>query len=185
MIDVATGNAKALGLEGAIRWARRGVEEARPPAGVEPGIVVTNPPYGERLGETAELFGLYAELGDRLRQRFWQDAPIGRLDRVLVLEARSLLWALDPLQAASEGEVVITLAASADQERLQAQLQLLDQLRRPQLLMLPPEQPSALADRLDVGWRFDWLAARQPWRPTSSSQSRGSTRPWPATPARR
>ncbi len=70
MIDVATGNAKALGLEGAIRWARRGVEEARPPAGVEPGIVVTNPPYGERLGETAELFSLYAELGDRLRQRF-------------------------------------------------------------------------------------------------------------------
>ena len=70
MIEVASGNAKALGLEGAIRWARRGVEEARPPAGQPPGVVVTNPPYGERLGEETELFELYATLGDRLRQRF-------------------------------------------------------------------------------------------------------------------
>ena len=107
---------------------------------------------------------------DRLRQRFWQDAPIGRLDRVLVLEARSLLWALDPLQAASEGDVVITLAATADRERLEAQLQLLDQLRRPRLLMLPGDQPSALADQLEAGWQFDWLAARQPWRRCGDSQ---------------
>ncbi|MFN6131792.1 MAG: AAA family ATPase, partial [Synechococcaceae cyanobacterium] len=45
---------------------------------------------------------------DRLRRRFWQDAELGRLDRVLVLEAHSLLWALDPLQTCAEGEVVVT-----------------------------------------------------------------------------
>ena len=107
---------------------------------------------------------------DRLRQQFWQDATIGRLDRVLVLEARSLLWALDPLQAASEGDVVITLAATADQERLEAQLQLLDHLRRPRLLQLPPQQPSALALELEANWQFDWLAARQPWRGQNDEQ---------------
>ncbi|MBB3140244.1 bifunctional 23S rRNA (guanine(2069)-N(7))-methyltransferase RlmK/23S rRNA (guanine(2445)-N(2))-methyltransferase RlmL [Halomonas organivorans] len=34
------------------------------------GLVVTNPPYGERLGELPELVGLYADLGERARQAF-------------------------------------------------------------------------------------------------------------------
>ncbi len=34
------------------------------------GIVVTNPPYGERLGEPGELGALYEQLGDVLRHRF-------------------------------------------------------------------------------------------------------------------
>ena len=34
------------------------------------GIVVTNPPYGERVGNSAELGALYATLGDTLRHRF-------------------------------------------------------------------------------------------------------------------
>lgn len=38
------------------------------PAG-PPGHVVTNPPYGERLGDYARLGPLYAELGDVLKRR--------------------------------------------------------------------------------------------------------------------
>jgi putative N6-adenine-specific DNA methylase len=34
------------------------------------GLVVTNPPYGVRLGEEAQLGALYAQLGDVLRRRF-------------------------------------------------------------------------------------------------------------------
>ncbi|WP_136247718.1 bifunctional 23S rRNA (guanine(2069)-N(7))-methyltransferase RlmK/23S rRNA (guanine(2445)-N(2))-methyltransferase RlmL [Halomonas borealis] len=34
------------------------------------GLVITNPPYGERLGELPELVGLYADLGERARQAF-------------------------------------------------------------------------------------------------------------------
>ena len=101
---------------------------------------------------------------DRLRQRFWQGAAIGRLDRVLVLEARSLLWALDPLEAAAEGEVVLALDGAGERERLEAQLQLLEPLRRPRLLLLDPRHPSDLAPQLDPGYRFEWLAARQPFR---------------------
>jgi putative ATPase len=109
---------------------------------------------------------------DQLRRRFWQDAPIGRLDRVLVLEAHSLLWALDPLQAAREGEVVITLAAAEERQRLEAQLQVLDALRRPRLLEVAPEDPAGLVGALEAGIGFEWIAARQPFRRLGADQRR-------------
>jgi 23S rRNA (guanine2445-N2)-methyltransferase / 23S rRNA (guanine2069-N7)-methyltransferase len=42
----------------------------------EPGLVVTNPPYGLRLGGDSHLPALYALLGDRLKQHFdgWRAA---------------------------------------------------------------------------------------------------------------
>ena len=158
-----------LGWEGALRQRLQQRRAAQLAAAAEsendqPELLSSSPDdplLGRWLQRQAAAEG---ERLDRLRQRFWQDAPIRRLDRVLVLEARSLLWSLDPLEAASEGEVVITLAAAADRERLQAQLQLLDHLRRPRLLTVPPEQPANLAEQLEAGWQFDWLAARQPWR---------------------
>ncbi|MEI8250553.1 MAG: AAA family ATPase [Synechococcus sp. ELA057] len=101
---------------------------------------------------------------DQLRRRFWQGASVQRLDRVLVLEARSLLWALDPLEAAAEGEVVIALRDQAERDRLEAQLQLLDPLRRPRLLLLDPSRPAHLEPWLEPGERFAWIAARQPFR---------------------
>jgi putative ATPase len=109
---------------------------------------------------------------DQLRRRFWLDAPIGRLDRVLVLEAHSLLWALDPLQAAREGEVVITLAAAEERQRLEAQLQVLDALRRPRLLEVAPEDPAGLVGALEAGIGFEWIAARQPFRGLGADQRR-------------
>lgn len=41
-----------------------------------PGLVIVNPPYGERLGEASELPTLYAELGRQLRDCFdgWRGA---------------------------------------------------------------------------------------------------------------
>ncbi|MEI6615802.1 MAG: AAA family ATPase, partial [Cyanobium sp. ELA507] len=101
---------------------------------------------------------------DRLRQRFWAGAALGRLDRVLVLEAQSLLWALDPIQTALEGEVVVSVVDPDHRQRLEAQLQVLDALRRPRLLTLQPERPTSLATQLESGERFEWIAARQPFR---------------------
>jgi putative ATPase len=99
---------------------------------------------------------------DRLRQQLWLGARIERLDRVLVLESRSLLWALDPVLLASEGEVVITLAADADRQRLEAQVQLLDDLRRPRLLTATPENSGSLQELANEGMAFEWFVARQP-----------------------
>jgi len=91
---------------------------------------------------------------------------------VLVLEAHSLLWALDPLQAAREGEVVITLAAAEERQRLEAQLQVLDALRRPRLLEVAPEDPAGLVGALETGIGFEWIAARQPFRRLGADQRR-------------
>ena len=109
---------------------------------------------------------------DSLRRRFWDGVGWRRHDRVLVLEARSLLWALDPLEATPEGGVVVTVAQSADRERLQAQLQVLDALRQPKLLVVPPDSPAGLAGPLaaDDRAQFDWVVARQPWQGQSPDQ---------------
>jgi len=103
---------------------------------------------------------------DQLRRRLWQGTPWQRHDRVLVLGAQSLLWALDPLELAPEGGVLMVLHEAATQARLEAQLQLLDSLRRPELVVVPADQPARLVAQLESGSRerFEWLAARQPWR---------------------
>jgi putative ATPase len=100
---------------------------------------------------------------DRLRQQFWQGAPWRRHQRVLLLEGQSLLWALDPLQATPEGGVVIAVADSPTAERLEAQLQVLDSLRRPRIVLIDPADPEQLL-RVCGDQQFEWIAARQPWR---------------------
>jgi len=72
---------------------------------------------------------------DQLRQRFWQHTPWQRHARVLILGARSLLWALDALEHTPEGQVVISAATPEDQQRLKAQLQVLDGLRQPEVVV--------------------------------------------------
>ena len=72
---------------------------------------------------------------DQLRQRFWQNTIWRRHERVLIVGARSLLWALDPLQQVQEGQVVISTLNSDDQHRLQAQLQVLDALQQPEVVV--------------------------------------------------
>jgi 23S rRNA (guanine2445-N2)-methyltransferase / 23S rRNA (guanine2069-N7)-methyltransferase len=52
-----------------IRLEAGELREATPPW-EEAGLVITNPPYGERLGEEGELGPLYELLGDVLRRRF-------------------------------------------------------------------------------------------------------------------
>lgn len=67
---------KCLDQAGLLPFARlkRGdLREATPPseaAAGQPGIVVVNPPYGQRLGNELELIELYRGLGDTLKRRF-------------------------------------------------------------------------------------------------------------------
>jgi hypothetical protein len=89
--------------------------------------------------------------------------PWRRHQRVLLLEGQSLLWALDPLQATPEGGVVIAVADSPTAERLEAQLQVLDSLRRPRIVLIDPADPEQLL-RVCGDQQFEWIAARQPWR---------------------
>ena len=87
-LGLARANARSLGLEG-IRFERRPLAELRPPEGPT-GIVVTNPPYGERLESVDRAAEIYRELGDVLRRHMlgWNAfvlAPLGPLTRSLGL----------------------------------------------------------------------------------------------------
>ncbi len=68
-IDAARASAEAAGVDAIIRVEVGDARTAEPP-GSGAGLVVTNPPYGERLGEERELEALYRGLGDALKQRF-------------------------------------------------------------------------------------------------------------------
>ena len=90
-----------------------------------------------------------------LRQRLWSDLEWKRTDRVVVLGGRSLLWSLDPLGAVAEGGLTILCASRTEQQRLDAQLQLLDPLHQPTVL----DSPQAL-DRFKADHRFEVLGGR-------------------------
>ena len=66
-IQIASQNAKEAGLEKQIRFSRGNVLNLRPRG--NKGVIVCNPPYGERLGELDELKSLYKSFGDVLKQR--------------------------------------------------------------------------------------------------------------------
>lgn len=74
-VGKARANARRAGFAGRIAVDRRDLSELTPPAG-KPGLVITNPPYGKRLGEVSDLVETYETLGERLRESFagWQTA---------------------------------------------------------------------------------------------------------------
>ena len=57
-------------LRGKIHVEKRELSEFVPKANVTTGLVVVNPPYGERLGELETVKPLYTTLGDRLKAAF-------------------------------------------------------------------------------------------------------------------
>jgi putative N6-adenine-specific DNA methylase len=66
-IHFAKTNARAAGIGHLLRFELRDVRDFRPPP--EPaGILICNPPYGERIGEEKELRGLYRTIGEVFRE---------------------------------------------------------------------------------------------------------------------
>jgi putative N6-adenine-specific DNA methylase len=67
-LKIARENLAAAGLLDAVELKQCNVLEV--PAPATEGVLVTNPPYGVRIGELEELATLYPELGHTLKQRF-------------------------------------------------------------------------------------------------------------------
>lgn len=67
-IDAARANLRDAGLEEAVTLKQANLLELSAPAPT--GYLVTNPPYGVRLGEKEALAKFYPELGHVLKQRF-------------------------------------------------------------------------------------------------------------------
>ena len=75
-ISIANENIERAGLMRSVRVTRRDLAQFAVPTHTEiiPGLVITNPPYGERLSEVNAMMHLYQRLGDQLRECFqgWQ-----------------------------------------------------------------------------------------------------------------
>lgn len=87
-LGVARRNAQRAGVLAHLRLARADATRVEPVDG--PGLLVTNPPYGKRVGEERELVDLYRTFGRQLRDRFagWTAAvlvPDPRLEAALDL----------------------------------------------------------------------------------------------------
>ena len=61
-------NLAALSLDEAVLLKQVNVLESSPP--VPEGMIVTNPPYGVRVGEDEEMAEFYPLLGDVLKRRY-------------------------------------------------------------------------------------------------------------------
>lgn len=72
VIRAAEENIVSAELDHWLRVSRKELGEFKKPTHthIKDGLVLTNPPYGERLGEIESLKLLYAHLGERLRNEF-------------------------------------------------------------------------------------------------------------------
>lgn len=96
-LDAARRNLAAAGVERWVELERADVLERAAPA--PSGVMVANPPYGERMGSAEELASFYPKLGDALKKKFagWRCYIFTsdlRLPKLIRLEpsARKPLW---------------------------------------------------------------------------------------------
>jgi putative N6-adenine-specific DNA methylase len=96
-LQAARRNLGAAGVERWVKLEQADVLERSAPASA--GVLVANPPYGERIGSAAELAAFYPKLGDALKRRFsgWRCFILTadlRLPKLIRLEPsrRTPLW---------------------------------------------------------------------------------------------
>ena len=87
-IEIAQKNESASGFQGWVEWFVKDATSATPPS-EKPGHIITNPPFGERLGNKEELRAMMERFGKQLKNHFsgW--------DLTIVTGDSSLLGPLD------------------------------------------------------------------------------------------
>jgi putative N6-adenine-specific DNA methylase len=68
-IRMSSANAERSGVSGFTEFQQRPISELVVPDGA-PGLVIVNPPYGDRIGDKNRLDPLYRSLGQTLKARF-------------------------------------------------------------------------------------------------------------------
>lgn len=69
-VTLATETIEQLGLRGIVHFEKRELALAVPLVSSSTGLVICNPPYGERLGEESALKETYRSIGDLYKQKF-------------------------------------------------------------------------------------------------------------------
>ena len=75
-LKIARQAIQQAGFTKGIELQQLAVNNAKPQEDWQPGLVVANPPYGERLGDEDEVKALYVQIGESLKAHFvgWQAA---------------------------------------------------------------------------------------------------------------
>ena len=76
LIRMAKANAVRAGVESYVKFQTQPLKTMRAP--MAKGLVICNPPYGERMGEVQQLIPLYQQIGQQLHQHFqnWHAAVL-------------------------------------------------------------------------------------------------------------
>lgn len=113
VLERARRNAERAGLDGCIKFRQGEISTAEPPAGS--GLVLFNPPYGERLGGGGGIRSLYRGMGQALRNRYggWSHAFLCPDEQL----ARETGLPLEQAGSFSNGGLRVTLFCSKEQEK--------------------------------------------------------------------
>jgi 23S rRNA (guanine2445-N2)-methyltransferase / 23S rRNA (guanine2069-N7)-methyltransferase len=78
-LAIGAANAERAGVAALVRFDRLSLGQVQP-LSTSSGLICTNPPYGERLGDVEQAREVHAELGRVLRERFagWEAAILTR-----------------------------------------------------------------------------------------------------------
>jgi putative N6-adenine-specific DNA methylase len=117
-VAAALANAERAGVAGDVEITRRAISGLAPPSAVH-GWLVTNPPYGLRVGERKALRDLYAQLGNVARRRCdgW---TVGLLSASAELE-RQLRMPLEVALRCRNGGVAVRMVVGKVQSTVKSQ----------------------------------------------------------------
>lgn len=106
-VAMSRANAVRAGVDDLTDFQQHAVSDLMPPEG-PPGLVIVNPPYGDRIGEKKSLFPLYHALGQTLLARFagWRTGII--TNEASLAKATGLPFA-PPSAPVSHGGLRVTL----------------------------------------------------------------------------
>ncbi|MCR9159475.1 MAG: class I SAM-dependent RNA methyltransferase [Nannocystaceae bacterium] len=109
-LEAAGGNAERAGVGQDVHLSKAAMSEPWP--ALEGATVVTNPPYGIRVGQASSVHELYAQLGEQTSAAGWSLAVV-IADRRFV---RSTGMSLEPKLTTDHGGIKVSLYASRARE---------------------------------------------------------------------
>ncbi|MCF6253013.1 MAG: bifunctional 23S rRNA (guanine(2069)-N(7))-methyltransferase RlmK/23S rRNA (guanine(2445)-N(2))-methyltransferase RlmL [Methylococcaceae bacterium] len=69
-VATAIKHVENAGFQNKIHVEKRDINDAEPASSWQPGLLICNPPYGERLGDEEQITQLYRQFGDTLKAKF-------------------------------------------------------------------------------------------------------------------
>lgn len=106
-IKMSQSNAERAGVANYTEFRQTTISDLAPPE-TSPGLVIVNPPYGERIGDRKKLTPLYQTLGETLKARFtgWR---VGLVTSEPALARATGLPFLPPAAPVQHGGLRVTL----------------------------------------------------------------------------